>query len=89
MKHCVVEINGKFLICHGSGLDWDEAHLLVLSKMLDDIRDSEDKEKIQNLSLFELEANRPGLGVVFDIGGEKKAYYILDDPGNVMEGEQK
>lgn len=89
MKHCVIEINDSFTVCHGSGLDWDEAHLLLLSKMLDDIRNSGDDEKIQNLSMFELEANSPGLGVTFDIGGEKNAYYILDDPGNVMKGEQK
>ena len=89
MKHCVIEINDSFTVCHGSGLDWDEAHLLLLSKMLDDIRNSGDDEKIQNLSMFELEANSPGLGVTFDIGGEKNVYCILDDPGNVMEGEQK
>ena len=88
MKHCLVEINDSFIVCHGSWLDWDEAHLLLLSKMLEDIRDS-GEEKIQNLSMFELEANSPGLGVTFDIGGKKNAYYILDDPGNVMEGEQK
>lgn len=89
MKHCVIEINDSFTVCHGSGLDWDEAHLLLLSKMLDDIRDSDNNEKIQNLSMFELEANSPGLGVTFDIGGAKNVYCILDDPGNVMEGEQK
>lgn len=89
MKHCVVEINDRFIVCHGSGLDWDEAHLLLLSKMLDDIRESGGGEKIQNLSMFELEENSPGLGVMFDIGGKKNAYYILDDPGNGMEGEQK
>ena len=52
--------------------------------MLEDIRDS-GEEKIQNLSMFELEANSPGLGVTFDIGGKKNAYYILDDPGKVKE----
>ena len=89
MKHCVIEINDSFTVCHGSGLDWDEAHLLLLSKMLDDIRNTGNNEKIQNLSMFELEANSPGLGVTFDIGGAKNMYRILDDPGNVMEGEQK
>ncbi len=89
MKNCVIEINDSFTVCHGSGLDWAEAHLLLLSKMLDDIRDSDSNEKIQNLSMFELEANSPGLGVTFEIRGKKNVYYILDDPGNVMEGEQK
>ena len=88
MKYCVIEINESFIVCHGSGLDWNDAHLLVFSGMLDDCSNANDK-KLQNVSLFELEANDTGLGVVFEVNGMKNEYYILEDPGNIIETYKK
>lgn len=88
MKYCVIEINESFIVCHGSGLDWNDAHLLVFSGMLDDCGNANDK-KLQNVSLFELEANDTGLGVTFEVNGMKNAYYILEDPGNIIETYKK
>lgn len=88
MKYCVIEINESFIVCHGSGLDWNDAHLLVFSGMLDDCGNANDK-KLQNVSLFELEANDTGLGVVFEVNGMKNEYYILEDPGNIIETYKK
>lgn len=79
-KFAVVESNDSFIVCHGSGLTWAEAHLLVMSQMLHDIRSTDD-ETLHNVKLFELEANEPGLGVSFEWNGNKTTYYILDDPG--------
>lgn len=79
-KFAVVESNDSFILCHGSGLTWAEAHLLVMSQMLHDIRSTDDKT-LHNMKLFELEANEPGLGVSFEWNGNKTTYYILDDPG--------
>lgn len=79
-KFAVVESNDSFIICHGSGLTWAEAHLLVMNQMLDDIGCTDD-ETLHNVKLFELEANEPGLGVSFEWNGSKTTYYILDDPG--------
>lgn len=79
-KFVVVESNDSFIICHGSGLTWAEAHLLVMCQMLHDIRCTED-EVLHNVKLFELEANERGLGVSFEYNGNKTTYYILDDLG--------
>lgn len=79
-KFTVVESNDTFILCHGSGLTWAEAHLLVMSQMLHDIRCTED-EVLHHVKMFELEANEPGLGVSFEYNGNKTTYYILDDPG--------
>ena len=79
-KFAVVESNDSFIICHGSGLTWAEAHLLVMSQMLHDIRSTED-EILPHVKLFELEANEPGLGVSYEYNGNTTTYYILDDPG--------
>lgn len=79
-KFTVVEYNDSFIICHGSGFTLEEAHLIVMSQMLHDIRSADD-EALHNVKLFELEANEPGLGVSFEYNGNKTTYYILDDPG--------
>ena len=79
-KYALVEINDSYVICHGSGLTWAEAHLLVMSQMLNDTANAEG-EMLQNVKLFELEANDPGLGVSYEFGRNKTSYYILDDPG--------
>ena len=79
-KFAVVESNDSFIVCHGSGLTWAEAHLLVMSQMLHDIGCTDD-ETLHNVKMFELEANEPGLGVSFEWNGNKTTYYILDDPG--------
>ena len=79
-KFAVVESNDSFILCHGSGLTWAEAHLLVMSQMLDDIRSTED-EILHHVKMFELEANEPGLGVSYEYNGNTTTYYILDDPG--------
>ena len=79
-KFTVVESNDSFILCHGSGLTWAEAHLLVMSQMLDDIECTEDAT-LHEVKLFELEANEPGLGVSYEYDRVKTTYYILDDPG--------
>ena len=79
-RYAVVESNDSFMICHGSGLTWAEAHLLVMSQMLHDIRSTEDKI-LHHVKMFELEANEPGLGVSYEYNGNTTTYYILDDPG--------
>lgn len=88
MKYCVIEINESYIICHGSGLNWADAHLLVMSEMLDDVNSTNDK-KIQNVSMFELEANDTGLGVTFETDRLSTSYYILEDPGNIIETYKK
>lgn len=80
-KYTVVESNDTFILCHGSGLTWAEAHLMVTSQMLHDIRCTDD-DTLHNVKLFELEANEPGLGVSFEYNGNATTYYILDDPGS-------
>ena len=80
-KFVVIEINNSFVICHGSGLTWAEAHLLVLSQMLGDVKCTED-DVLEHVKLFELEANDPGLGVSYEYNGDRTTYYILDDVGN-------
>lgn len=75
MKYCVIESCVDYIICHASGLSWSEAHLLVMSKMMDD------GGKFENVTMFELEANSPGLGIICEYGGVRTTYYILDDPG--------
>lgn len=84
-KYTVIEINDTFVICHGSRLSWDEAHTLVLSNMLEDCENR--KVHLNDVRLFELEANDPGLGVTFKIGdrSDETTYYILDDPGDLKE----
>ena len=79
-KFVVVETNNIFIICHGSGLTWAEAHLLVMRQMLHDISCTEDAV-LEHVKLFELEANKPGLGVSYEYDGRKTTYYILDDLG--------
>lgn len=79
-RFAVVESNDSFILCHGSGLTWAEAHLLVMSQMLHDIRSTED-EILHHVKMFELEANEPGLGVSYEYNGNTTTYYILDDPG--------
>lgn len=79
-KYTVVEYNDSFILCHGSGFTWAEAHLMVMSQLLHDIRCTDD-DALHNVKLFELEANEPGLGVSFEYNGNKTTYYILDDPG--------
>ena len=82
-KYTVIEMNGSYVICHGSRLSWDEAHTLVLSNMLENCENS--KVHLNDVRLFELEANDPGLGVSFKIEGrsDETTYYILDDPGDL------
>lgn len=82
-KYTVIEMNGSYVICHGSRLSWDEAHTLVLSNMLEDCENC--KIHLNDVRLFELEANDPGLGVSFKIGdrSDETTYYILDDPGDL------
>ena len=82
-KYTVIEMNSSYVICHGSRLSWEEAHTLVLSNMLEDCENS--KFHLNDVRLFELEANEPGLGVSFKIGGrsDETTYYILDDPGDL------
>lgn len=84
-KYTVIEMNDSYVVCHGSRLSWDDAHTLVLSKMLEDCENGE--VHLNDVSLFELEANEPGLGVRFKIGGrsDETTYYILDDPGDLKE----
>ena len=84
-KYTVIEINNSYVICHGSRLSWEEAHTLVLSRMLEDCDNG--KVLLNDVSLFELEANEPGLGVTFKIGdrSDETTYYILDDPGDLKE----
>lgn len=80
-KKCtVIESNDSYVVCHGSGLSWAEAHLLLISEIMDSYTD----HKLQNVELFELEANEPGLGMSFEVNGNKTTYYILDDPGNIV-----
>lgn len=81
-KFVVVEMNDTFVLCHGSRLTWAEAHLLVLSQMLEDISCTED-DTLHDVKLFELEANEPGLGVSYEYNGNKTTYYILDDLGEL------
>lgn len=80
--YCVVESCDSYIVCHASGLSWAEAHLLVLSRMIDD-----DNGEFRNVKMYELEANEPGLGVDLELkNGRKITYYVLDDPGrNVFE----
>ena len=82
-KYTVIEMNGSYVICHGSRLSWEEAHTLVLSNMLEDCGNG--KIHLNDVRLFELEANEPGLGVSFKIEGrrDETTYYILDDPGDL------
>lgn len=82
-KYTVIEINNSYVVCHGSRLSFGEAHSLVLLKMLEDCKNSE--ARLNDVSLFELEANDNGLGITFKIGdnGYKTTYYILDDPGDL------
>ena len=84
-KYTVIEMNNSYVICHGSRLSWDEAHTLVLSRMLEDCDNG--KVLLNDVSLFELEANERGLGVSFKIGdrSDETTYYILDDPGDLKE----
>ena len=84
-KYTVIEMNDSYVICHGSRLSWEEAHTLVLSNMLEDCENG--KVHLNDVRLFELEANEPGLGVTFKIGdrSDKTTYYILDDPGDLKE----
>lgn len=79
-KYAVMEHSDDYVICHGSGLSWADAHLLVISNILDDCGD----KSLQNVKMYELEANTPGLGIYFELGDRKITYYILDDPGNVV-----
>lgn len=79
-KFAVVESNDTFILCHGSGLTWAEAQSLVMSQMLHYIGCTEDG-MLNNVKMFELEANEPGLGVSFEYNGFKTTCYILDDPG--------
>ena len=80
-KYSLIEYNDSFIVCHGSGLSWAEAHLLLISLVMDDCGDN----PLRNVKLFELEANEPGLGMTFEYGENlKTAYYILDDPGNIV-----
>ena len=78
-KYVVVAVCDSYVICHGSGLTWAEAHLLVLSQMLSDTRCTEDGE-LNHVKIFELEANDPGLGVSYEYDGNETTYYILDEP---------
>ena len=84
-KYTVIEMNDSFVICHGSRLSWEEAHTLVLSNMLEDCENG--KAHLNDVRLFELEANDPGLGVSFKIGdrNDETTYYILDDLGDLKE----
>lgn len=82
-KYCVVESNDLFIVCHGSGLSWAEAHLFVMSQMLNDINSTEKDDALHNVKMYELEANEPGLGVTYEHDGNKTTYYILDDPGRL------
>lgn len=83
-KHIVVEKTDGYIVCHGSGLSWAEAHLLVFSKLLED-KESYEMDIFEEFNLYELEANDVGLGVSYEFNGEKTTYYILDDPGNLEE----
>lgn len=85
-KFTVVEKTDSYIVCHGSGLSWAEAHLLVFSKLLED-KETYEMDTFKGFDLYELEANSPGLGVSYEFNGEKTTYYILDDPGNL--GEKK
>lgn len=85
-KFVVIEENDTYVVCHGSGLSWAEAHLLVFSKLLED-KEKYEMDTFEGFNLYELEANDPGLGVSYEFNGEKTTYYILDDPGNL--GEKK
>lgn len=80
-KYAVVESNKDYVICHGSGLSWADAHLLVLSQMYEDSQCVEVGQYIEHLTLFELECNEPGLGISYEYNGRRTMYYILDDPG--------
>lgn len=84
-RYAVIEMNESYIVCHGSRLTWQEAHTLVLSKMFEDCGNTD--SKLNDVSIFELEANNPGLGVSFKIGDseDKTTYYILDDPGDLTE----
>ena len=35
-KYVVIEVCDSYMICHGTGLTWAEAHLLVMSQMMND-----------------------------------------------------
>ena len=83
-KYVVIEVNDSFVVCHGSGLTWAEAHLFVLSQMYEDASCSGKDSCLERVKLFELEANEPGLGVTYTWNGNNTTYYILDDPGVVI-----
>lgn len=78
-------MNDSYVICHGSRLSFYEAHTLVLSKMLEECENTENR--LNDVNLFELEANDNGLGISFKIGdrADETTYYILDDPGDLKE----
>lgn len=78
--YTVIESNDLYIVCHGSRLSWHSAHTLVFSKLLEDRKNHD--SKLQDVDIFELEANEPGLGVSFKINDRKTTYYILDDPGD-------
>lgn len=82
-KYVVIEACDSYVICHGSGLTWAEAHLLVMSQMMNDTNCT-GSGILQNVKMFELEANDPGFGVSYEYDGNKTTYYIVDDPGNMV-----
>lgn len=84
-EYVVIEVCNSYVICHGSGLTWAEAHLLVMSQMMNDANCTE-SGMLQNVKMFELEVNDPGFGVSYEYDGNKTRYYILDDPGKMVQG---
>ena len=83
-KYVVIEVCNSYVICHGSGLTWAEAHLLVMIQMMNDATYDTESGMLQNVKMFELEANDPGFGVSYEYDGNRTRYYILDDPGKMV-----
>lgn len=78
--YTVIEMTDYYVVCHGSRLTYEEAHTLVLNQLFSDRKSYE--SNLQDVNIFELEANDNGLGFSYIVNEDHKVtYYILDDPG--------